>query len=570
MGQITRQLAKSLIAPSENKRKIFIVEGDTDDIIFAITEADKESAKFVTRLAPILRGTTQLQTCKNVFDFVHQQIRYVIDGDKEQIIKSPSQTINTGFADCKSMSVLIGALLKNLGIGFKYRFTTYTPSRAKDKLVSHVYVVTLSNIIIDPVWGIFNSEKRYLYKKDIMPEVSYIAGIGRFNSSMRNQQTNRSAPKAVSSGVKDKSTSVFRTHQQQATHDREQAAIQDRLRKEREAKAKRTVFDDFGDTVREGGKQLIRVKNDAAKGIEKWADRAGADLKKAAEDTKNFALRNNPVTALLRGSAEMLTRLNVFSMATLLNYGYMTDAELAKRRINSDQARRLRNEKDKVVKYWIDIARGTDSEFRAMVSFGNSKKAFLTGTESEAQIGEIFAGTAVGTAIAAAAPFIAIVGGLGSIAGIAVGLVNDADTKKKDDEERKRIVEQDRRDREKIDREDKLRITQEARQRTIDNRRPIMENNKIPFGFYEFPEKITDNNFNLYIAKVQKEKSDLAAAKKKAADEQKAAAELAARNKPRPTPVSEEGDDDENEDADNEGEDEDNEDTDTNTDTEID
>lgn len=179
---ISRNTALKLIAQPHYKRKVHIPFGDTEDIIFAIKQADKESQIFTTKFAPLFLDSNLLATCKNIFDFVYTQILYKIDNVGEQVIKSPSQTVFTGFADCKSFSLLIGSILKNLKIPFVYRFTTYSKDRAKNKLVSHVYVVVKDKnqeIIIDAVWGIFNNEKPYLYKKDIMPEISYIAGIPR-------------------------------------------------------------------------------------------------------------------------------------------------------------------------------------------------------------------------------------------------------------------------------------------------------------------------------------------------------------------------------------------------------
>lgn len=91
-----------------------------------------------------------------------------MDEQGQQLIKSPSQTIHTSFADCKSMSLLVGSLLKNLGITFRYRFTTYDKSKANSKLVSHIYCVAMiesEDVIMDTVYRFFNREKKYLYHK---------------------------------------------------------------------------------------------------------------------------------------------------------------------------------------------------------------------------------------------------------------------------------------------------------------------------------------------------------------------------------------------------------------------
>lgn len=88
-----------------------------------------------------------------------------MDEQGQQLIKSPSQTIHTGIADCKSMSLLVGSLLKNLGITFRYRFTTYDKSKANSKLVSHIYCVAMiesEDVIMDTVYR-FLIERKNIY-----------------------------------------------------------------------------------------------------------------------------------------------------------------------------------------------------------------------------------------------------------------------------------------------------------------------------------------------------------------------------------------------------------------------
>lgn len=110
----------------------FSVEKIADSILTHYLQAEKVSKQL---------QTTDLQTtCKNVHSFLYNYFQYSGDLDL-QTIKSPSYSWHTRYKgiDCKSYSVLAGAILANLGITFYIR-------QIKQKAVnpenfSHVYVI---------------------------------------------------------------------------------------------------------------------------------------------------------------------------------------------------------------------------------------------------------------------------------------------------------------------------------------------------------------------------------------------------------------------------------------------
>lgn len=161
------------------------IDGDNyqlRQIIFANTPKAIEQCKSIARQ---FQGETELQTCKNIFDFLKTQIRYEADGSHQKV-KLPSALMRERVGDCKSYSLFTGAILSNLGIGWKYVLVSYR----EDPTPTHIYVVTDSGIIIDAVWGIFNSEKvptHKYYHKPIDMKISTISGIGGYQSN-RNQK----------------------------------------------------------------------------------------------------------------------------------------------------------------------------------------------------------------------------------------------------------------------------------------------------------------------------------------------------------------------------------------------
>jgi len=156
----------SKIKPPQNI--VTNMKGDTGAIIKTIMEAESRSVGDTAAAAPLLRGKNDMQTAKNVWAFVSTQIRYKKDPSGHEIVKSPSQTIKDGYADCKSMSLLAGSLLRNLDIEHYYRYTGY----AGDHDYTHVYLVAIiddTEVPIDTTYYQFGKEVRYAFKCDLSP-----------------------------------------------------------------------------------------------------------------------------------------------------------------------------------------------------------------------------------------------------------------------------------------------------------------------------------------------------------------------------------------------------------------
>ena len=134
-----------------------------------IPQATKQAASFADRY----KGKDEMATCKNIFDYLKNNINYKADGNSQQV-RLPSGLMRTKQGDCKSYSVFTSAVLSNLGIPHKLVYASYDP---KDPTPSHIYVVTDSGCIIDAVYGKFNAEKKPTFKKYKKMNISYIAGV---------------------------------------------------------------------------------------------------------------------------------------------------------------------------------------------------------------------------------------------------------------------------------------------------------------------------------------------------------------------------------------------------------
>jgi hypothetical protein len=174
--------------------KTHYIDGDNyqlRQIIFANTPKAIQQCKSI---APKFKGATEMDTCRNIFDFLKNDIKYVADGSHQKV-KLPSALLRERVGDCKSYSLFTGAILSNLGIPWKYVLVSYR----EDPTPTHIYVVTDSGIIIDAVWGTFNSEKtpthKYYHKPDM--RISTITGIGGNAPNKVPTTTSESVPSLI-------------------------------------------------------------------------------------------------------------------------------------------------------------------------------------------------------------------------------------------------------------------------------------------------------------------------------------------------------------------------------------
>ncbi|MFA6066903.1 MAG: hypothetical protein WC707_07005 [Candidatus Babeliaceae bacterium] len=145
------------------------------------------------KIAQILKGDNTNETLSNIWNFCYTYIQYKIDIPGEEQIRRPARSFadrNTGI-DCDCFSTLIGAILLNLQIPFKFRITKYDGGNA----FQHVYVVVPTSsgeIVVDPVLSKFNYEKKYSQKKDYnMPLKGLdVAVLGKAGSNPKGQITN--------------------------------------------------------------------------------------------------------------------------------------------------------------------------------------------------------------------------------------------------------------------------------------------------------------------------------------------------------------------------------------------
>lgn len=201
------------LTPFKNSSKIIIHDQNVSDIITGMLNAHDKYKSEYDKISNSFAGRNVKTTARNLWQFLKNNVNYVVESDDKQMLKSPSAILYTGKttgSDCKNFSLFIGGTLaslqrKGFPIDWAYRFASY---RLMDKLPHHVFVVinpgTKNEIWIDPVLNGFDQKKQYYYKIDKKPKnmsliaLSGIDGIGR--------KTKKTAPKKTSAKKTAKQT----------------------------------------------------------------------------------------------------------------------------------------------------------------------------------------------------------------------------------------------------------------------------------------------------------------------------------------------------------------------------
>ena len=169
--------ANRTINAANNQQVVINSNGATFDIIREIIEVDKTAYKDTLRFAPQLKGYNLKDTCKNIWEFVHNNITYKEDPNGYQFIKTPASLWSTKTGDCKSFAIFVGSILKNLNIPYLYRFVSFDNGN-----YTHVYIVVPTGqqeIIIDTTIKYFNTETQFKTKKEIpMTKIIKVSGVG--------------------------------------------------------------------------------------------------------------------------------------------------------------------------------------------------------------------------------------------------------------------------------------------------------------------------------------------------------------------------------------------------------
>lgn len=187
---IDKRTLAGKLNPFINEQRVIIDNQGVNDIISGMLNTHDRYKSEYDKIYKYFEANTIEQTCRNIWNFLKQNVKYGIESENYQYLKSPSSVLNTPSSDCKSYALFsagcMSALQRNTGadIDVLFRYASYDPF---DTTPEHTFCVVKEGnkeYWIDPVLNKFNQRKEpYSYinkklKKDNMALIA-LAGINQ-------------------------------------------------------------------------------------------------------------------------------------------------------------------------------------------------------------------------------------------------------------------------------------------------------------------------------------------------------------------------------------------------------
>ncbi|MBO4601579.1 MAG: hypothetical protein J5651_00270 [Salinivirgaceae bacterium] len=141
----------------EQTDPILFENGDEHDTVALMRKVAVKYKSDTAKLAQWLKRPTLKETLQNIFDFVYTHVQYVKDNPMVEQVRRPLRALYDQKGDCDCFATLIGSILENLGIKYKFRVAAY------QRGWQHVYVIVPYEngyYTVDPVLDQCFAEKK--------------------------------------------------------------------------------------------------------------------------------------------------------------------------------------------------------------------------------------------------------------------------------------------------------------------------------------------------------------------------------------------------------------------------
>lgn len=171
------------LAPFKNYQRIVSHDQTVGDIINGILDTHQKYKSEYDKISEDFIGVNELETAKNIWNFLHSNVPYFIESTKNQTLRSPSAIVAMP-GDCKSYALFANGIFDSLnrkGIfqtPIAYRFADYRGIDEFQHVFSVLYPGTNKEIWIDPVLSRFNEKKQPTSFKDKKIKMALIALSG--------------------------------------------------------------------------------------------------------------------------------------------------------------------------------------------------------------------------------------------------------------------------------------------------------------------------------------------------------------------------------------------------------
>jgi len=183
---ISKNAVLQKLAPFTNFKKVLIDDQNTSDIVQGILDNHENYQNEYDKISEMFIGDNEVETARNVFDFLKQNVPYYVEPIEKQTLRSPSAILSMKQgADCKSYASFINGIMNSLNrkgifrVPLAYRFASY---RYDTKEPQHVFAVlypgTKNEVWVDPVLAKFDHRKEPVFIKDKKIKMALISMSG--------------------------------------------------------------------------------------------------------------------------------------------------------------------------------------------------------------------------------------------------------------------------------------------------------------------------------------------------------------------------------------------------------
>jgi len=193
---ISKNVVLQKLAPFNNFKKVLIEDQNTGDIIQGILDNHDNYESQYDKISDLFIDDNEVETAKNVFKFLKDNVPYYVEPIEKQTLRSPSAIISIKEgADCKSYASFINGIMSSLNrkgifkVPLAYRFASYRyDTREPQHVFSVLYPSTKNEVWVDPVLNKFDQKKEPVFIKDKKIKMALIAMSGTTNNSTASLQ----------------------------------------------------------------------------------------------------------------------------------------------------------------------------------------------------------------------------------------------------------------------------------------------------------------------------------------------------------------------------------------------
>jgi len=172
------------LSPFKNYKKVVSTDQTVTDIIDGILDTQNKWQKEYDKISELFVGESELETARNIWNFLKSNVPYYIESNKNQTLRSPSAIVAMP-GDCKSYALFTNGVLDSLNrkgiiqVPLAFRFAGYKDTtREPQHVFAVMYPGTKNEIWIDPVLARFNEKRQPSFYKDKKIKMALIALSG--------------------------------------------------------------------------------------------------------------------------------------------------------------------------------------------------------------------------------------------------------------------------------------------------------------------------------------------------------------------------------------------------------